>query len=103
VSDGTSARRNLRTARPSSVGRLLKQWRERRRMSRLGLALEAEISTRHPELSRDRPHAAEPRDGLASLSRVLEVPLRGRNELLAAAGYAPVYRETGWTRPRWRT
>jgi hypothetical protein len=36
------------------------------------------------------------------LGRVLEVPLRGRNELLTAAGYAPVYRETGLTRPRWR-
>ncbi|MGH7346681.1 MAG: helix-turn-helix domain-containing protein, partial [Candidatus Rokuibacteriota bacterium] len=88
----------LRIARPSTVGRLLKQWRERRRMSQLGLALEAEISTRHLsflETGRTQPS----REMLLLLSRVLEVPLRSRNELLIAAGYAPVYRETGLDAP----
>jgi transcriptional regulator with XRE-family HTH domain len=98
VSDGKSARRHLRAARPSTVGRLLKQWRERRRMSQLGLALEAEISTRHLsflETGRTQPS----REMVLLLSRVLEVPLRSRNDLLTAAGYAPVYRETGLDAP----
>jgi len=98
VSGGKSARRHLQKARPSTVGRLLKQWRERRRMSQLGLALEAEISTRHLsflETGRTQPS----REMVLLLARVLEVPLRGRNELLTAAGYAPVYRETGLDAP----
>ena len=98
VSAGKSARRHLEKARPSTVGRLLKQWRERRRMSQLGLALEAEISTRHLsflETGRTQPS----REMVLLLARVLEVPLRGRNELLTAAGYAPVYRETGLDAP----
>jgi len=98
VSDGKSARRHLRAARPSTVGRLLRQWRERRRISQLSLALEAEISTRHLsflETGRTQPS----REMVLLLGRVLEVPLRGRNELLTAAGYAPVYRETGLDAP----
>jgi transcriptional regulator with XRE-family HTH domain len=98
VNDGKSARRHLRKARPSTVGRLLKQWRERRRMSQLSLALEAEISTRHLsflETGRTQPS----REMVLLLSRVLDVPLRSRNDLLTAAGYAPVYRETGLDAP----
>jgi transcriptional regulator with XRE-family HTH domain len=98
VSDGKSARRHLRNARPNTVGRLLKQWRERRRMSQLSLALEAEISTRHLsflETGRTQPS----REMVLLLSRVLDVPLRSRNDLLTAAGYAPVYRETGLDAP----
>jgi transcriptional regulator with XRE-family HTH domain len=75
------------------VGQLLKQWRERRRMSQLGLATEAEISARHlsfVETGRTRPS----HDMLLHLSQVLDVPPRARNELLTAAGYAPLYRET---------
>jgi transcriptional regulator with XRE-family HTH domain len=75
------------------VGTLLKQWRERRRMSQLGLSVEAEISTRH--LSFLETGRAQPsRDMVMLLSRVLDVPVRKRNELLTAAGYAPIYRET---------
>lgn len=85
-------------ATASPVGRLLKQWRERRRMSQLGLALEAEISARH--LSFLETGRAQPsREMLLLLARVLEVPLRARNELLTAAGYAPMYRETGLDGP----
>src|SRR5262245_15563953 len=92
------AGRGIREARPSPVGRLVKQWRERRRMSQLGLALEAEISTRH--LSFLESGRAQPsREMVLLLSRVLEVPLRGRNELLTAAGFAPMYRETGLDAP----
>jgi transcriptional regulator with XRE-family HTH domain len=93
VNARTGASRHTRAARPSRVGPLLKQWRERRRMSQLGLAMEAEISTRHLsflETGRTQPS----REMLLLLARVLEVPLRGRNELLVAAGFAPIYRET---------
>lgn len=80
------------------MGTLLKQWRERRRMSQLGLAVEAEISTRH--LSFLETGRAQPsREMVLLLSRSLDIPLRGRNELLTAAGYAPVYRETALAAP----
>jgi transcriptional regulator with XRE-family HTH domain len=67
-------------------------------MSQLSLALEAEISTRHLsflETGRTQPS----REMVLLLARVLELPLRSRNELLTAAGYAPVYRETGLDAP----
>jgi transcriptional regulator with XRE-family HTH domain len=80
------------------VGRLLKQWRERRAMSQLNLAAEAGISARH--LSFLETGRAQPsRDMVLLLSRVLDLPLRGRNELLAVAGYAPIYRETALDAP----
>ena len=85
------------TAR-SEVGGLLKQWRHRRRMSQLDLAVEADVSTRHlsfVETGRSRPS----RELLLHLAEHLDVPLRDRNTLLLAAGFAPAYRET---RPRRR-
>src|ERR671923_1173107 len=81
-----------------TFGALLKHWRLARRMSQLALALEAEISARH--LSFLETGRAQPsREMVLLLSRVLEVPLRGRNELLTAAGYAPIYRETALDAP----
>src|SRR5258708_14128760 len=86
----------LDTAKP--VGERLREWRQRRRMSQLGLAVEAEISTRH--LSFLETGRAQPsRDMVLLLSQVLEVPLRGRNELLTAAGSAPIYRQTALDAP----
>lgn len=74
------------------VGELLRGWRQRRRLSQLDLALEASISTRH--LSFLETGRAQPsRDMVLRLAERLEVPLRERNALLAAAGFAPVYRE----------
>jgi transcriptional regulator with XRE-family HTH domain len=93
-----------KTTKASPVGRLIKHWRERRRLSQLSLAVDAEISTRH--LSFIETGRAQPsRDMVLLLARALEVPPRGRNDLLTAAGFAPVYRETAlrWTHPRWRT
>lgn len=84
--------------RQTSVGQLLKQWRERRRMSQLGLAGAAGLSARHlsfVETGRAKPS----REALLHLARVLEVPLRSRNELLTAAGFASVYRETELSAP----
>jgi transcriptional regulator with XRE-family HTH domain len=75
-----------------TVGDHLREWRQRRRMSQLGLACEADISTRH--LSFLETGRAQPsRDMLLHLAERLDVPLRERNVLLVAAGYAPVFRE----------
>src|SRR6202171_3294486 len=74
------------------VGDLLREWRQRRRMSQLDLASEAEISTRHLsflETGRARPS----RDMVLHLAERLDVPLRERNILLVAAGFAPVFPE----------
>ena len=74
------------------VGDLLREWRQRRRLSQLDLASEAEISTRHLsflETGRSQPS----RDMVLHLAERLEVPLRERNLLLVAAGYAPVFPE----------
>jgi transcriptional regulator with XRE-family HTH domain len=85
-------------AHRSPFGALLRQWRERRRLSQLALAVDAEISSRH--LSFIETGRAQPsRDMVLLLSRVLDIPPRGRNDLLTAAGYAPVYRETGLEAP----
>jgi transcriptional regulator with XRE-family HTH domain len=75
------------------VGELLRQWRQRKRLSQLELACEAEISSRHlcfVETGRSLPS----REMLLHLSRILDVPLRDRNQLLLAGGYAPVFKET---------
>jgi len=74
------------------VGSLLRKWRERRRLSQLDLACEAEISTRHLsflETGRSLPS----REMVLRLAEQLEVPLRDRNVLLIAAGYAPAFPE----------
>lgn len=74
------------------IGALLREWRQRRRLSQLDLACEAEISTRHLsflETGRSTPS----REMLLRLADRLDVPLRERNTLLIAAGYAPLYSE----------
>jgi transcriptional regulator with XRE-family HTH domain len=74
------------------VGDLLRTWRQRRRLSQLAFACEADISTRH--LSFLETGRAQPsRDMVLRLAERLEVPLRERNLLLVAAGYAPVFAE----------
>ena len=76
---------------PTPVGELLRAWRQRRSLSQLELALEADVSSRHVsfvETGRARPS----REMVLHLAEHLEVPLRDRNGLLLAAGYAPVLR-----------
>ena len=76
----------------TSAGSLLREWRVRRRMSQLDLASEAEISQRH--LSFMESGRAKPsRDMVLHLAEQLEIPLRERNHLLLAAGFAPRYGE----------
>lgn len=73
-------------------GTHLRHWRRHRRLSQLDLAHEAQVSTRH--LSCVETGRAEPsREMVLRLAERLEVPLRERNVLLAAAGYAPMYRQ----------
>ena len=86
--------------RPQSpIGEMLRQWRERCRISQLDLAIQADISTRHlsfVETGRSSPS----RDMVLHLADNLEVPLRERNHLLLAAGYAPVYGESSLDSPQ---
>jgi transcriptional regulator with XRE-family HTH domain len=84
-------------ARP--VGELLREWREQRRLSQLELSLQAEVSTRHLSFV-ETGRASPSRDMVLLLAEHLEVPLRERNNLLLAAGYAPVYPESGLDAPR---
>ncbi len=77
---------------PPGVGGLLRDWRQRRRLSQLDLSNEAAVSARHlsfVETGRSKPS----RELVLHLAEHLEVPLRERNSLLMAAGFAPVYRE----------
>jgi len=81
-----------------SIGEQLRDWRQRRRLSQLDLALDAEISTRH--LSFLETGRAQPsRDMVLRLAEELDVPLRERNAMLLAAGFAPVFVERGYDDP----
>ncbi|MCI0662345.1 MAG: helix-turn-helix domain-containing protein, partial [Acidobacteria bacterium] len=75
-----------------TVGTILRDWRRRRHLSQLDLACEADISSRHLsflETGRSQPS----RDMVLHLAERLDVPLRERNSMLLAAGYAPVFAE----------
>src|SRR5580692_4570735 len=82
-----------------TVGDLLREWRQRRRMSQLLLAAEADISTRHLSFV-ESGRALPSREMVMHLAERLEVPLRARNTLLVAAGYAPLFRERPLTDPQ---
>jgi transcriptional regulator with XRE-family HTH domain len=85
-------------SRRAGFGEHLRAWRQRRRLSQLDLAAEADISTRH--LSYVETGRANPsREMVLRLTARLEVPLRERNAFLVAAGYAPMYRETRLDEP----
>ncbi len=86
------------TSGPAPVGRLLRDWRERRRLTQLDLALRAEVSARHlsfVETGRSRPTS----EMILRLARHLDVPLRERNVLLLSGGYAPEYPAHGLADP----
>ena len=77
----------------SPIGKLLREWRSARGFSQLDLAMRAGFSSRHLsfiETGRTQPS----RQALLILAETLEVPLRERNRLLEAGGYAHVYRQT---------
>jgi transcriptional regulator with XRE-family HTH domain len=83
----------------NSFGDLLRHWRTTRRVSQLELGLDAEVSSRHIsfiETGRAKPS----RQMVVILANVLDVPLRERNAMLIAAGFAPIYRETDLNAPQ---
>ncbi|WP_369973555.1 helix-turn-helix domain-containing protein [Prauserella sp. PE36] len=86
------------TARRPPVGELLRAWRDRRRISQLDLAIAADISTRHLSFV-ETGRSAPSRDMVLRLGEHLDVPLRERNQLLLAAGFAPVYPESSLDDP----
>jgi transcriptional regulator with XRE-family HTH domain len=82
----------------SSIGDHLREWRQRRRMSQLDLALDAEISARHLSFL-ETGRASPSREMVLRLAEHLAIPLRERNVLLVAAGYAPVFTERALSDP----
>jgi transcriptional regulator with XRE-family HTH domain len=89
---------DTRPEQPVQVGKLLRTWRERRRLSQLDLSLQADVSTRHlsyVETGRSRPTSSM----ILHLSERLEIPLRERNALLLAGGYAPAFAESALDSP----
>jgi transcriptional regulator with XRE-family HTH domain len=92
VSSREVSSREVSPAAPAGVGALLRAWRDRRRISQLELALRADSSARHIsfiETGRSRPS----QEMVLRLADHLDVPVRERNALLIAAGYAPCYPE----------
>jgi len=85
----TSTARNDRN-RSVHVGEHLREWRQRRHLSQLDLAVEAEISARHLSFV-ETGRAAPSREMVLKLAERLDVPLRERNVLLVAAGFAPAF------------
>ncbi|TQS42511.1 helix-turn-helix domain-containing protein [Cryptosporangium phraense] len=86
------------TTTEPAVGQLLREWRERRRLSQLELSSQAAISTRHlsfVETGRSRPTP----EMLMKITEHLDVPLRERNQILLAGGYAPRYPQHGLDEP----
>ena len=89
---------SMRPGTTPQAGDLLRQWRQRRRLSQLDLAIAANVSSRHVsfvETGRSRPTS----DMILRLAEHLDVPLRDRNTLLLAGGYAPAYPEHGLAEP----
>src|ERR1700737_3896861 len=85
-------------SQPIHIGDHLREWRQRRRMSQLDLAGEAEISARHLSFV-ETGRAAPSRDMVLRLAERLNVPLRERNVLLVAAGFAPAFSQRSLDAP----
>ncbi|HEY4345350.1 MAG TPA: helix-turn-helix transcriptional regulator [Parvibaculum sp.] len=89
----------LNTNQTAQVGDMLRTWRQRRRLSQLALACDADVSARHLsflETGRSRPS----RQMLTHLAELLDIPPRDRNSLLLAAGFAPLHSETPLDNPK---
>ncbi|WP_175997781.1 helix-turn-helix transcriptional regulator [Burkholderia stabilis] len=90
-----NASRRDPNAPPHELGQLLRYWRDVRGASQLDLSLDAGISQRQISFI-ESGRSVPGRDTLLTLAQTLDVPLRERNALLLAAGYAPVYSEAPW-------
>jgi transcriptional regulator with XRE-family HTH domain len=86
----------LNTKPPASeLGLLLRQWRDMRGRSQFELSLDAGVSQRHISFI-ESGRSVPSRQMLMDIAQALDIPLRERNTLLLAAGYAPIYQETAW-------
>jgi transcriptional regulator with XRE-family HTH domain len=83
----------------SPIGGLIRKWREDRKISQLALASRADVSARHLSFV-ETGRSAPSRGMVLRLAEQLDVPLRVRNQMLLAAGYAPVYSESALDTPR---
>src|SRR5882757_7135576 len=86
---------NLKTRTANELGALLRRWRGLRGRSQFDLSLDTGVSQKQisfVESGRSVPN----RQTLMSISRALDVPLRERNTLFLAAGYAPIYSDGAW-------
>lgn len=82
----------------TNVGDLLRQWRSLRGVSQVALALDAGVSQRHVSFI-ESGRSIPSRSTLLVLATALSVPLRERNQLLLASGFAPIYSEQPWDAP----
>ena len=87
--------RRKRTGNETELGTLLRYWRDARGQSQLDLSLDTGVSQRHLSFI-ESGRSVPSRQTLMDLAQALEVPLRDRNALLLASGYAPVYSEAPW-------
>jgi transcriptional regulator with XRE-family HTH domain len=92
----SSNQRTKRTAH--ELGGLLRYWRQQRGKSQLDLSLDAGVSQRHISFV-ESGRSVPSREMLLGQSQTLDIPLRERNVLLLASGYAPVYLESSWDAP----
>ncbi len=92
MNTSTTAASRPHRAAPQPFGEHLRHWRQHRRLSQLDLAQEADVSTRHLSFV-ETGRASPSREMVLRLSERLDIPLRERNALLVAAGFAPMYRE----------
>jgi transcriptional regulator with XRE-family HTH domain len=87
---------NLNTKLPADdLGMLLRYWREVRGKDQLDLSLDTGVSQRHISFIENR-RSVPSRQTLMDIAQALDIPLRDRNALLLAAGYAPIYPEGAW-------
>ncbi|PZO44132.1 MAG: XRE family transcriptional regulator [Pseudanabaena frigida] len=96
LSNNTSAALSSRKA--NSFGTMLKQWRDRRSLSQLDLALSSQVSQRHISFL-ESGRAKPSQEMVLQLATVLEVPLRHQNLMLSAAGFTPIHTETDLSAP----
>src|ERR1700759_1812579 len=89
-------------AKPVHIGEHLREWRQRRHLSQLDLAVDAEVSARHLSFV-ETGRSAPSRDMVLKLAERLEVPLRERNVLLVAAGFAPAFPQRSLDDPALRS
>src|SRR6202034_4743704 len=84
--------------REHELGDMLRYWRHQRGKSQLDLSLDTGISQRHLSFV-ESGRSVPSRDLLSTVSEALDIPLRERNVLLLASGYAPLYSEYEWDAP----